>query len=856
MNQIILSTRLLMPTPRKDYIIRRDLFTKLDAVSDKKLTVIKGPPGSGKTTLLTSYIKENSCTARWISLDKECNHLSLFWGYTAEALSNLLDTSLEYSTGFLQMDAKQNIQECLKVLINSLPQSKEIWLVLDNFHLLDNPDLLTSLEYFIANIPPNLHIILLTRNNPKLYLAGYALQGELLSIEDQELSMQEEESLQFLTQTLALSLPKSQQVELIRLSGGWLGGLQLLAAAPGATDGSDKSRLSAAHTLLHDYITTEIFHSLSQEEQDFLVQSCAATYFNQAVAEALIPDIAYTSILSGLLERNLMLQCIDEEQGLFQYHDLFRSYLLERFETLDPEKKEMIYRKLSAIFHTLKDEAESLRHLFLLQDYDLAMSRILQLPDSPLYYSYIARVPISKALQNFDFAFQKCFYHYYIYDFSVCDALCNSAVSYAKADKRYEAFAGFPQIYGNLTLALRDTLVSPQNLHELEMHALTRALILIKNTVFLFYQDRYIDALDAVNKSLVYEKICDHTPIRYFALTLNIQICEEMGLLNRAFSAQTQILQLLQKNKMLRQLHAPTFSLTIAGLYMKQMRLEEAERELEDCKATIAERGGQLQQSYTYNRIEYLFLTGAAEEAVPLLHNLMALETYPDSLPLSPLLKHLYCSGHMSAAMQDQYLSLYETTPANRRSLNSRLLYARIQNGKGQPQLAIAELETVLQIARKQEVPSKIIEATLQRIAILFAEAGNLRRLLDLYKEALYYACENNLRLPFFIEATTVAALHQQYSDKFLPELSKQEKAFHMDIIKLCIPKATCLLSHREQEILQAMADGLTNNEIARQLYISLPTVKTHISNIFRKLEVKGRVNALEKARQLGILPN
>lgn len=815
---------------------------------EKKLALIKGTPGSGKTTLLTSYMEQSALSVRWLTLDVECNDIPLFWTYVAEALSGLLGGAYGDFTSCLYGNAGVNTKETLKVLINALDSEQEIFLVLDDFHVIQSQELLKSIEYFITNAPAHIHFVLLTREHPSLYLAGYDVQGELLRIDEQDLLLDRDEGLLFLKQTLNLQACDDILLELVCKAGGWIGGLQLLAAAlPG------KPSQKVNSSLVYDYITNEMWDRLGHEERDFLVATAVPMYFNTKVAKCLVPDLDYSAMLSSLLDKNLMLQCIDDEQGLYQYHNLLRDYLLVQFDRLDTQKKDEVYKKSARIFHELGDEEESLRHLFLLEDYGDAMLRILDMPHNAAHFSYMRKVPVEYAVTNFDFAFQKFFYHYYIYDYATCMALYKTAAQYATADKRYEAFSGTTLLFNQEAFVFEEELITTPQVRELDSYPLTKALILTKNAAFLFHQDKFTAALESVNESMDYEMKSPGTYIHYFNLTLKAQICEEMGLLNKAVAVQEQTHRLIDQNELLRHLHTPTFYVTIAGLYMKQMRLDDAKITLNACKNEIAERGGQLQHSYDYNRIEYLYLTGANDEAEKLLYRLMSAKPYEDILILSSLLKLMYRAGTMTPALQDQFMAAYGKRPekSQTRPLNSGLLYARIMYNRGKQQKASCILDQVMSIARKQDCCLKIVEANLQKLSMLVPSSKDNRRMLDLYKEALYYASENNIRQPFFVEADTIAVIHQGW---ILDGLTKQEKSFHQEIMKLCMTKDNCILSEREMEILKAVAGGSTNHEIAAFLFISLPTVKTHLSNIYRKLEVKTRVGALEKARRMGII--
>lgn len=846
MDRTILSTRLMVPKLRPNYISRQNLFHKLDGLMGKKLTVIKGAPGSGKTTLLTTYLEQNPLTVRWLTLDGECNDIPLFWTYVTKALSDLLSATSEDLTSYLYCDADVNTGEALKVLINALDPQREIYLVLDDFHVIRSKELLQSIAYFITNSPVNIHFLLLTREHPRLYLAGYDVQGDLLRIEEQDLKLSDDEGLRFLKQTLHLQYSHEFLMELIRKADGWIGGLQLLAATFPV-----RSVQKIHSSLVYEYITNEMWNRLEQEERHFLVITAVPMYFNRKVAQSLSPDADYGAMLSNLLNKNLMLQCIDDERSLYRYHDLLRDYLLARFNELDTQAKTQAYRKAAEIFHELGDEEESLRHLFLLEDYGTAMVRILDMPRHAPHFSYLKKVPVRHAVTNFDFAVQKFFYHYYIYDYDTCFALYGAAAIYAEVDKRYEAFTGTKLLFNQEAFVFEKEFTATRPVCELNIHPLTKALILTKNAAFQFYQDQFSAALGSINESMDYEKHCPDTYIHYFNLTLKAQICEEMGMLNKAVAVQEETRRLIEQNKLLRRLHTPTFYVTMAGLYMKQMRLGDAKITLNACKAEIEERGGQLQYSYDYNRIEYLYLTGANDEAGSLLHRLMTVKPYEDILILSSLLKLAYRAGTMTPALQDQFMAAYEKKPKDDRSLKSGLLYARIMHDRGKRQKASFVLEQVMSMARKQDSYLKIVEASLQKLSTLAPGSKDIRQMLDLYKEALYYASENDIRSPFFIEADVIASIHQR---RIVDELTKQEKSFHEEIMKLCMTRDNCILSNREMEILKTMAGGLTNHEIASNLFISLPTVKTHISNIYRKLEVKTRVTALDKARSMGLI--
>jgi LuxR family maltose regulon positive regulatory protein len=151
------------------------------------------------------------------------------------------------------------------------------------------------------------------------------------------------------------------------------------------------------------------------------------------------------------------------------------------------------------------------------------------------------------------------------------------------------------------------------------------------------------------------------------------------------------------------------------------------------------------------------------------------------------------------------------------------------------------------------------VEADLLKIHMMVLSGSGQKRIIDnLLREAVYYAYENRIMQPFFMERTVLSPLLVQYYKSEADDLNKGERQFLQDVIKLCSDKcpinAKEVLSARELEVLGELARGLTNPEIAGQLSITLATVKTHIINIFGKLGVSSRVVAVEEAKRRGLI--
>jgi LuxR family maltose regulon positive regulatory protein len=133
-------------------------------------------------------------------------------------------------------------------------------------------------------------------------------------------------------------------------------------------------------------------------------------------------------------------------------------------------------------------------------------------------------------------------------------------------------------------------------------------------------------------------------------------------------------------------------------------------------------------------------------------------------------------------------------------------------------------------------------------------QGDHSRQLLNIYHECLYYGNENQILNDFFLFRQEIAQLIEMQKDKIETNLEPREINFHREVVNLCCNSSGSLLTEREIEILAEMAKGLTNKAIGEKLFISVATVKTHILNIYRKLEVSSRVTAVNKAKQMRLI--
>ncbi|WP_459450990.1 AAA family ATPase [Robinsoniella peoriensis] len=203
----ILKSKFKIPKPRKNYVVRHELYQLLDQVADYKVILIQGEAGSGKTTLLSSYISDRGLKmVRWITLDESSNHVFVFWRYFLEAVREQLGGKGEEIVHLFDENMQlENMEHFLPVLFSEINFEEECWLVLDDFQVIQEPELIQTIELLFQNIPENLQILLVTREQPKVYLGALGMEGELLVIDEEQLKCGYRDSMDFLTNTLGLT---------------------------------------------------------------------------------------------------------------------------------------------------------------------------------------------------------------------------------------------------------------------------------------------------------------------------------------------------------------------------------------------------------------------------------------------------------------------------------------------------------------------------------------------------------------------------------------------------------------------------------------------------------------------------
>ena len=381
----ILATKLYIPRPRAKIIPRARLIDRLNAGIQRKLTLISAPAGFGKTTLIAEWLDNCGRPAAWLSLDEGDHDPAHFLTYLVAALQTIAPTIGEGVAGVLQSPQPPPIESILTTLLNQIATIADAFLlVLDDYHTVDAAPIDNALTYMLEHLPPPLHLVITTREDPRLPLARLRARSNLTEIRAADLRFTPDEAAEFLKQVMGLDLAAADVAALEARTEGWIAGLQLAAISMQGqhdTSGFIQS-FSGSHRYVLDYLVEEVLHRQPEHVQTFLLQTSILDALCGSLCDALLLDPASSGqeMLEYLEQANLFIIPLDDERRWYRYHHLFADLLRQRREQQVTSADLMsaeLHRRASQWYEENGLEVEAFHHAAAAQDLDRA-ARLLE----------------------------------------------------------------------------------------------------------------------------------------------------------------------------------------------------------------------------------------------------------------------------------------------------------------------------------------------------------------------------------------------------------------------------------------------------------------------------------------------
>ncbi|MBN1246907.1 MAG: helix-turn-helix transcriptional regulator [Anaerolineae bacterium] len=891
----LLSTKIAVPPVQHRAVRRERLLARLTSGLSRRLTLVSAPAGFGKTTLVSAWVSEilpdrTDLAVAWLSLDEEESDVTRFLGYVLAAFSRAVPelASALPAVGDLQPPVQPTaiVSQVINV-INSW--TGELVLVLDDYHLVSGSDVHDSMSFLLDHLPANLHLVILTRADPPLPLSRLRGRGQLTELRTSALRFSEEEALTFLHEVMGIELSPHDVARLTRRTEGWPVGLQMAALSMRVREdvASFIEAFAGSHRYVMDYLLEEVWEQQPGEVQDFLLCTSVLDEMTASLCDAVCgtKDRAQEMLVS-LEHRNLFIVPLDEQRVWFRYHRLFSDLLQQRLQRLPPAEVRDLHRRASAWYETHGMAAEAIEHALTIEDYDRAADLICDVAESILarselttFSGWIDALPpavrdghpaltIYIAWTQF---WQGRAHHQIEADL---DRL--SAVSDRDAGRVAVLRSLFALYRGEVAEAIAYARVALTKLRGQDvlfggLSAVLQLLHKVDEGDPRVFQDELL--------ALARESV-EQGNVLGAAMALNTlaELLGRHGYLDRSHDVYTRSLALACDDH---GNHLPIAGQTLIGLAtLAWMRGEPgAATDFLEEGIPLARQAGEMVALDGLLLLARLRQAeGDSGAAAALLDEAWQLAIRSDTTELDDRVvaieraRHWLATGDLYRARQwveqegllppDFGLSTAEVASAGGERVRKYevLVAAAVLAAEGRDGEALSALAWAESRFEARQRPLLLIDTWVLKTMIQ-ARLGRLAQARESLEQAVALASLRGYMRPFLdagpevvdlLRTATVQGVEPAFVGRVLSLLG--ETASATPIGGPAKPLMLDALTERELDVLRLLSTHLSSTEMAERLIVSANTVRTHIKSIYSKLDVHSRDEAVQRARELGLL--
>ena len=373
----LLETKLHLPRWRRDLVARPRLSERLSRGAESALTLVSAPAGFGKTTLLAEWLAAAAADGRsvaWLSLDQRDNDPALFWTYLVAALKTAAQGAGASALSLLQPPQPPN-EAGLVTLLNDLDAlPNDVVLVLDDYHVIDARDVQDGMAFLLEHLPPQIHLVIASRADPALPLARLRGRGELVEIRAADLRFTPGEAAAYLNEVMGLVLTARDVAALEGRTEGWIAALQLAALSMQGREDTAAfiAGFAGDDRYIVDYLAEEVLQRQPEHVQLFLLQTSILDRLSGPLCDAVTGQDGGKAKLAALERGNLFLLPLDDRRRWYRYHQLFADVLQAHLRDEQPDEVPDLHRRASGWYEQNDEPAEAIRHALAAGDYERA----------------------------------------------------------------------------------------------------------------------------------------------------------------------------------------------------------------------------------------------------------------------------------------------------------------------------------------------------------------------------------------------------------------------------------------------------------------------------------------------------
>lgn len=912
----LLTTKLYRPGTTPNLVTRPRLTERLDDSlrQGHRLILVVAPAGYGKTTLVTDWLGKAGITSAWLSLDDGDNEPVRFFTYVVAALRTI-DAKVGQLLLDRLHTIPESPEAFVDPLINDLAAAnRPIILALDDYHVIDTALIQEAMVYLLDHVPPNLHLLVQTRADPPFRLARLRVRGVMTEIRDRDLRFTPEEMTSFLNSVHRLNLPAEQIAALESRTEGWPAGIQLAALSLQGLTAERTTQFiqafSGSHHYVIDYLADEVLRRQSEEVQSFLLQTSILKRLSAPLCDAVTGQQGSQALLELLEKSNLFLMALDDQRNWYRYHPLFADLLRARLGQTYPDQVPVLHQRASVWYERNELGPEAVVHALAAGDLErivrLVEGRALAMMDSSEWSTLaqwldalpgevvrrqpwlsIARAWILASDGQFDAASR------YLEEAEVGQKTLADSVAGTAESRRLAGYAAtlrthMASLQGDVEVAARFARQALEYLPQRDQSA--RSLV-AKHLVVLLRVSGDLRAADQVLAEALAESRAARDRFATVFLLGELGLNQIMkGQLRLAYGTCQEALRIAEEHlqQVGRQLPAVTYfypalssvlrewndlqgavQYARAGIEFSQQWRHAAELEEDRTALAVALHALGGAEDLEDNRVALalallplgdrdgaLRVIAAAKEDSPGLSS-----WYVDLIEQCEVRIQLALGNKPAVEMWARKTGLRADAEPNFEDMRAYGLLARMLIMQGRRAEALSLLERLLPLQEAAGAGRFVVEALVLKSVVLQA-LGEKGQALSSLGQALALAEPEGYIRTFVDEGEAMhdllrLALAQGLApaytasllSAFLTPTSPPPSGFRPATPGLVEP-----LSEQELRVLRLVATGTSNRETAQELYVTVGTVKKHLNNIFGKLGVNSRTQAVARARELNLL--
>jgi LuxR family maltose regulon positive regulatory protein len=887
---LIIRTKLNRPPVTSDLVPRAALLARLNENRERPLTLVIAPAGYGKSTLLSSWLDTiGEQRTAWLSLDADDNDLSAFLSYFLAAVQTIFPHAGQETAALLANAIDIPTWVLNATLINELNRiTHDYILILDDFHLIQDQDVHQFMVELLDHAPQTLHLVIASRTDPPLPVARYRAKNRVADIRANDLRFSRAETSAFLRQSLGRPLDHQTVANIYNRSEGWVTGLRLELLSARLTKQHVEEDVYPNNAYLTDYLMLEALSSLEEPVREWLVKSAVLNRFCAGLCDAVCaadgedPSTTFNGavFLEKLVAANLFIIPLDTHHTWYRYHHLFALFLQQllqnQYTTAEIGRlrqkasdwlagngfgKEALHQAIAANdINRATALIENNRHKLLNEDKWHALKQ------------WLNELPFARTQHSPKLLLAHAWVAYFQHKLEAIPALLQVIESLPDADTFDAATKGEIDFFRGQQLYWKGQ--GRQSIPHLQkaLQHIPREYAWSRASAELFFaMAQYINGREEEAVSFLHQALCEYplgnlresrllaTLVFIYLLAGNLELAEQTN--HRVFQTARKM--------------NSTYSLAWAFYLQAFIRLERNQQDaaLDDFKS-VQEMRYHVSASAAADGLAGLALLYQAKgqegqaDGVVAQMQILALETDNEAL----LMAARSCQARLAVWRGDRETAVRWLHTADLPAPRGLMVFwleiphiteCRVLIAAGSDDdlaLASEKLAQYLQENREAHNVMRQIELLILQ-TVVYLKQQQLTAAASVLEEAITLAMPGGWLFPFLETKKALVPLLEtlrrqnvapDYTGRILDALAqrngqKQEQ-------ETAVP-LTATLTYREGDVLDLLAQGMSNREIANALTISPNTVKRHTGSLYRKLAVKNRRQAVIKAQKIGLLP-